>query len=387
LSRELINLGHEVHLIAGPPYPEVVDGVTMHKVESLQLYDRLVPLKWEICRARNPLQVYEIMATAMGTFPEPYTFSVRAYLKLRELLPKIKFDVIHDNQCLGYGLLMMKRLKVPVIATIHHPITVDKKLALAAADGPRHRFKERRWYSFTLMQGFVARRLDRVITVSHTSARDIAKDFKVPQHRIRVVYNGVDIDTFKGNGNSRKDPNSLITMNSGSWQVKGTACLLEALHLLRQNGHPEVKLTVVGKGKAGSAQSSMITTWGLENAVTFTGTIDKQELIERYSASEIAVVPSMYEGFGLPAAEAMSCGVPVIATTGGALPEVVGEDKQAGILVPPADPKAMASAIGRLLDDEKMRTRMGQAGRERAKQNFCWKRAAEETVRVYEEVL
>jgi len=156
---------------------------------------------------------------------------------------------------------------------------------------------------------------------------------------------------------------------------------------LRQNGHPEVKLTVVGKGKAGSAQSSMITTWGLENAVTFTGTIDKQELIERYSASEIAVIPSMYEGFGLPAAEAMSCGVPVIATTGGALPEVVGEDKQAGILVPPADPKAMASAIGRLLDDEKMRTRMGQAGRERAKQNFCWKRAAEETVRVYEEVL
>ena len=385
LSKELCNLGHEVHLLSGPPHPNVVDAVRMQRLESLDAYSWRSRLPPEPFRLLTPLNFYEYVAVFLGTFPEPFTFSLRAYSRLRRIMPQEKFDVIHDNQCLGYGLLLMKRLGVPVVATIHHPVSIDRGLDVAQAEGWWNKFKMMKWYSFIRMQRWVSRRMDRIITVSNSSAADINRHFKVREDKLRVVYNGVDSDLFSRDDSVAKEPRSLITVG-GVGQIKGLPYLLKALSLLKDE--VDLKLTIVGNAPSdGQYPSRLIKEYGLENRIRFTGRLDSKDLVKRYSASEIAVVPSIYEGFGFPAAEAMSCRVPLVCTRGGALPEVVGQDGEAGVLVPTADPHALARAIRCLLDDEPLRKRMGEVGRERVRGRFTWREAARKTVEVYQELL
>lgn len=385
LARELHNLGHEVHVISGPPYPEVTEGVVLHRLESLNLYETEDSLVKSFTRIRNPIDFYEFAAVCLGTFPEPLTFSLRAYLKIRQLMKDFKFDVIHDNQCLGYGLLLIKRLNIPVVATIHHPIPIDRDLEISEAQGFWEEFRLKRWYSFCAMQGVVARRMARIITVSQSSADAIERSLKVQRDRLRLVYNGIDSNFFKHDDDVAKQPNSLILVNSSEQSVKGVSYLLKALHLLK-NG-TNVKLTVIGTPAPDGQNMRLVEEYGLQDIVTFTGRITMEELVKQYVSSEICVVPSIYEGFGLPAAEAMSCQLPVVSTNGGALPEVVGESGRTGIIVPTADPDAFAAGVKRLLDDENLRREMGQAGRKRIEDNFSWQQAAAMTVDVYREVL
>lgn len=385
LTRELRNLGHEVHVMSGSPYPELADGIELHKISSLNLYESQKSLPANLPRVRNPIDLCEYLGTCVGAFPEPLTFSLRAYRKIKELSSHYEFDIIHDNQCLGYGLLLMKRLKIPVVATIHHPIPIDRDLALSEAENRWQKFRLQRWYSFCTMQSRVAQRMDRVITVSQSSAEAIERTHKVAQDKLRLVYNGIDTNFFKQDGNVVKEPNSLILVNSGEQSIKGVPYLLKALHLLR-NG-TDVKLTVVGSPIPGGHYMKLIKEYGLGDIITFTGRITMEELVKYYLSAEVCVVPSLYEGFGLPAAEAMSCKLPVISTRGGALPEVVGRDGDTGILVPTADPGALAAAIKRLLNDEPLRKKIGEAGRKRIETNFTWEQAAKKTLEVYQEVL
>ena len=372
-------------MISGPPYPEVAEGIKLYKLNSLNLYESKDSLMRNFSRVHNPIDFYEFMAVCLGTFPEPFTFSLRAYGKIRKLLACHKFDIIHDNQCLGYGLLLMKHLKVPVVATIHHPIPIDRDMELAQARDLWEKFRLKRWYAFCTMQRLVSRRMDRVITVSQSSAEAIERSLKVPQDRLRLVYNGIDANLFKSDDSVLKEPNSLILVNSGEQSIKGVPYLLKALQLLR-NG-TEVKLTVVGSPTPDGQYLKLVKEYGLGDIVTFTGRVTMEELVKHYLASEICVVPSLYEGFGLPAAEAMSCQLPVITTRAGALPEIVGQDGDTGILVPPADPDALAVAVKRLLGDESLRRKMGEAGRKRVERNFSWEQAAKKTLEVYQEVL
>jgi len=385
LARELCNLGHEVQVMSGPPYPKCAEGIKSHRLKSLNLYESQDSLLANFLRVGNPIDFYEFMGVCLGTFPEPFTFSLRAYRKIRKLLTDHKFDIIHDNQGLGYGLLLMKRLKIPVVATIHHPIPIDRDLEIAQAKSLREKFRLKRWYSFCTMQRRVSKRMDRVITVSQSSADAIERSLKVPRNRLRVVYNGIDIELFKRDGSVVKQPNSLILINSGEQSIKGVPYLLKALHLLRDG--TEVKLTVVGSPNPDGQYLKLVKEYGLEDIVTFTGRVTMEELVKHYLASEVCVVPSLYEGFGFPAAEAMSCQLPVITTKAGALPEVVGQDGDTGIVVPPADPDALAAAIRCLLSDESLRRKMGEAGRKRVERNFTWEQAAKKTLEVYEEVL
>ena len=197
LAKALRDLGHEVHIMAGPPYPLAPDGVKLHELDGLNLYETkaLSSLK-DPLRMLNPLDFYEVAAKQVGMFPEIFTFSMRAYLKLRELAPTLKFDVVHDNQTLGYGLLLMKSLGVPVVATIHHPIPIDMQADLAQARRFSSKFKRIIFYSFSFMQGVVSKRMDRVITVSKSSANDVIRIFHVPESKVRIVHNGIDIDIF-----------------------------------------------------------------------------------------------------------------------------------------------------------------------------------------------
>lgn len=385
LSRELRDLGHEVHVISGPPYPEVVDGITLHKLESLNLYESLNTFWQDLRRVRNPLRFYEFLMVCLGTLPEMLTFSIRAYNRIRALQPTLKFDVIHDNQCLAYGLLLMKRLNIPVVATIHHPIHIDRQIELAQAKSLREKWRLWRWFSFIGMQRRVSPRLDRIITVSRTSAGDIQRYFKVPEKLLRVVLNGIDIDFFHGDGQMPREPNSLIMVSSGNGHTKGLPYLLQALHKLRNE--TGIRLTVVGNGNPEAEPATLVREYGLEDTVSFTGKIKREELARLYATAEIAVVPSLHEGFGFPAAEAMSSRLPIVSTMAGALPEVVGKNGSAGILVPPRDADALATALKRLLADKQLGRNMGEAGRKRVVENFSWRQAARQTVQVYEELL
>ncbi len=386
LTQELHRLGHEVHIMAGPPYPQIPEGVNLYKLDGLNLletgFEKTIRLE-NFPGLLTPINLYEFVGTRLGMFPEMLTFSIRAYLKIRELLPQVRFDVIHDNQTLAYGILLMKTLGVPVVATIHHPLCLDRNEDLAQARSILEKLRRIVFYPF-FMQDLVSRRMDRVITDSLSSQADIKSIFKVPQDKLKLIYVGVDIDAFKKDDGLPKQPNSLIMVGNTEDRKKGVLYLLQAVRLLKED--LPVKLTVVDAPDPDDGFAPrLVREYGLESLVAFTGRLSTPELVKQYCQAEIGVTASTVEGFGLPAAEAMACSTPVVATTAGALPEVV-QDGTTGILVPPANPHALAGAIRLLLGDEALRRKMGDEGRRRVEQHFSWRETAERTLEVYREV-
>jgi glycosyltransferase involved in cell wall biosynthesis len=295
------------------------------------------------------------------------------------------FDIVHDNQSLGYGLLALQRRKQPVVATIHHPISVDRRLDLERAGSRQRRLSLRRWYSFTRMQARVARRLARLIAVSESARDDVIREFRVDPTTLAVVYNGVDPALFRPLPQIPRKSGRVITVASSALPMKGLSFLIEAIAKLRTER--EAELIVVGRGGHDSATSALVRRFELDGTVRCVGRVDALELVELYASAEVAVVPSLYEGFSLPAAEAMSCGVPLVATTAGALPEVAGSDGTSSALVPPGDASALATAIGRLLDDPALCARIGDGGRARVLDRFTWRTTANATVEQYRRVL
>lgn len=379
LAREVSALGHEVTVLAGPPYPELDDPSQLVRVPSVDLYRSSHPFRvpWPY-EVRDSIDLREVALMCGAGFPEPYTFSLRARRMLRDR--RGDFDLVHDNQCLGRGLVpMMEEDGWPVMATLHHPITVDRDLDFAHTTSPIRRLTLRRWYGFLGMQMEVARRIPRLVTVSESSKRDITAQMGVPAERLHIVPVGVDPAIFRPLPDVRRVPGRLMTTASADVPMKGLAPLLEALAKVRVE-RPEAHLVVIGKPKDRSRIPALIDRLGLPGAVEFVSGVTTERIVELYAETQVACVPSLYEGFSLPAVEAMACGVPLVATTGGAVPEVVGRDGETGLLVPPADPSALAAAIVRALDDEALRDRIGTAGRERALARFTWRSTAVGTV-------
>lgn len=384
LTKALVDLGHEVEVLSGQPYPIVDPRVPLIDLPSLDIYNDQFPMRlpgpWEIKSIGDLIEVGSFMG---GSFPEPLAFSVRAFQHLRRRVNE--FDLVQDNQCLGYGLLAMERIGLPVLATIHHPITVDRRLEMEHAETAFKRFSKGRWYGFTKMQTRVASRMPRVITVSQNSLKDINADQKVPLDRLHVVPVGVDQELFKPQPQVQRVPGRLITTASADVTMKGLRYLLEAVAKLRTERH--VELVVIGRLKEGGPSARIIDELGLRDAVTFITGVPEERIIELYSEAELAVVPSLYEGFSLPAIEAMSCGVPLVATTGGALPEVVGADNDTALCVPPGDSEALAAKIAMALDDKALRDRIGAAGRQRVIERWTWRHTAVGTVEHYRALL
>ncbi|MFZ9075541.1 MAG: glycosyltransferase family 4 protein [Ilumatobacteraceae bacterium] len=382
LTKALTDLGHHVEVFGGQPYPVLDPRVELHKLPSLDIfndqYPGRFPAYWEL---NNWPNVLEALYFLKGTFAEPLTFSLRAYRALQDRAED--FYLVHENQCLGKHILAIEEM-IPTIVTLHHPITKDRKLEMAHTKTLWKRFGISRWYSFVKMQGKVASRLPRIVVVSENSINDIHEDMKVSLDRMRLVPVGVDPDLFTPLPSITRKSHHLITTASADVALKGLSYLLEAVAKLRTER--DIHLTIIGKPRAG-ASADLIESLGIGDCISYVSGVSDERIVELYAESTLAVVPSLYEGFSLPSIEAMSTGICLVATTGGALPEVTGREGETVLSCPPGDTDALAAAIRRGLDDEVLRTRIGQAGRSRVVERWSWRHCASLTVDQYREVL
>ena len=363
-------------VISGPPYPQLVDGVTLVKLPSLDLYAResmVVPLS----ELRDPLERREWMSKLTGGFAEPWTFGERARDWL--LAHADEFDVVHDNQTLADGILDIQRSGMPVVTTIHHPITRDRRVALSEEPRWWWRLLIRRWHRFLSMQARVASQLNHVVTVSQLSAADITTDFGVMPNTITVVPNGVDTSLFKPLPGLSRRPRQIMATASADAPLKGLPILLQAFKRLA-DADASCELVLIARPKPGGDTEALIERLGLQDRIRFVANASHEDINRLYAESAVAVVPSLYEGFGLPAVEAMAAGIPLVSTDGGALSEVVGEG---GLQVPAGDSTALADAIDRVLSDAELANELAQRGLERVRQHFCWSVCAGQMVELY----
>lgn len=380
LSKALVDAGHEVHVLSGPPYPELDPRVRLIHIPSLDLFTHGL-------RSLRPRHLFSLsdsvewLSKLTGGFAEPWSFGrrVRKYLHRHGR----HYDLIHDNQSLSSGVLKLQHEGFALVTTVHHPITRDLKIALDAAGSWQRRLLVRRWHSFLRMQHRVVTRLRHVITVSEHSRQDIAREFGRPVADIDLVYNGIDTAVFRPHEDIARSPRRLMATASADAPLKGLRYLLDAYACLLPR-YPDLELMIVGKPRPGGATESQLSRLGIADRVEFVSGISTGELVRHYARATIAVVSSLYEGFGLPAGEAMACGVPLVSTDGGALPEIVGD---AGVLVPAADAEALATAIAALLDDPTRRNALGRSGRQRIVDRFSWTVCAEEMVVYYRGVI
>jgi len=379
VSRELAALGHHVEVFSGQPYPELEPGPVLRALPSLDLYREPDPFRTPHLREyRDWIDVLEVAAMWTAAFPEPLTFSLRALRALRQRPGE--FDVVHDNQVLGYGMLGIARLGLPLVTSIHHPISVDRRIELAAARGFR-KIPKWRWYSFVGMQARVARRVGPIMTGSQSSKADILRDFKVRPESVKVIPLGVDTRLFHPRPGPRV-PGRIIAVASADSPVKGVATLLRAYAKLRTERN--VSLTLVSKLVPDGPTQRLLGELSLDGKVQFVSGISDAELAELAASAEIAVVPSLYEGFSLPAVEHMASGTPLVASRTGALPEVTGNG---ALLVTPGDAEELCAALRLLHDSPAERDRLSQAALARVAERFAWQAVARATVAEYRQAI
>jgi len=391
VTRELARLGHDVHVISGPPYPVLNEAVSHHRIEThsfqRMMLDRraffhdTAPLSHF-----SPLNFYEFTGTRFTLTSLMATFTLRAFARLAQIEARSgPFDVVHDNQSLGYGLLMMRGLLGrPVVANVHHPLDIDMRTGVAHVGTLREKVKRIAWYPWH-MQRLVARRLDALISGSNASSALIERLWSLPDGSINTIYDGVDVERFGPGEAHEVHPGALLFVGNAEDYNKGIVYLLRAIALLPPDTNAH--LYVVGGPASGQRVApEEIARLGIADRVTIVGRVSDAELADWYRRAQVLVSPSLYEGFGLPAAEAMACGTPVIASDAGALPEVVAH-LETGVIVPSADARVLADAIGSLLADPERCRRMGEAARARVLSRFTWDQHARGVEALYERAL
>ena len=386
LAREWKRAGHDVHVFAGPPLPELEPGIPLHEIPNDNVFGQPHPDFFDPQQPFSllkPLSLWELGVSRFGVFPEMQTFGFRLLARWKAFQERYRFDVVFDNQCLSWGLLGLRALGVPVVSVIHHPLHIDREADFAI--DPRLVKKIKRTLYFPLlMQQVVARRLDKIVTVSEASRAEIEKYFGIRQKEVPVVYNGTDTEIFRPIPGVEKEADMLFVGRTED-RKKGIGTMLEALAMLP----PEVTLKIVdGRIPEDGLVPNLIRRYGLQDRVIIRDEmLSVEELVREYSTARVAIVPSFFEGFGFPASEAMACGLAVIANAAGALPEVVGSDGRAGRLVPPRNAQAMADAMRDVLSDPTRTEQMGRDARVRVQKIFQWSDAAAGLVDVFEETL
>ncbi len=389
LARSLARLGHRVEVLVGPPYPDPMPFADrVEQVENLEFWagwfarDVARRVAGRGPAVLGPLHFYELTASRLGFLPEPFAFSVRAFrAAVRRLREGARFDLVHDVQSLGWGLLGIRALGLPVVSTVHHPLTVDREASFARDRSLRDAVGTVQFYPLG-MQRAVARRLDAVLTSSPASASRLERDFRIPRSRLHMVWNGIDTELFCPDPAADRVPGQILCVGRASDPNKGIPILVEALARVP----PPARLVLVDSDHPDSPARRRARELGVEDRIAFTGRVPIRTLVELYRRSRVVVVPSLYEGFGLPAVEALACGTPVVATRAGALPDVL-EAVGGGLLVPPGRPEPLARALAELLERPAQAEELGRRARKEVAARFSWDRIAAATEEVYRAVL
>ncbi|RIL06052.1 MAG: glycosyl transferase family 1 [Proteobacteria bacterium] len=386
LARELVRLGHRVDVLVGPPYPDPMPFAdSLHEIPNDRFWGKwfmkdraaIIPARDPI-RLLSPLRFWELGASWIGFFPEPAAFSVRAFAEVAgRVRAGARWDVVHDVQCLGWGLLGMRALGLPVLSTVHHPLTVDRRASFRRDRSLREAVGTVEFHPVG-MQRFVAQQLDAIVTSSRASAATIRRDFAIRPERLHMLGNGLDTELFSPDPGVARASDEILCIGRTSDPNKGVLFLVRALAKLPAS----VRLTLVDEDHPLHDARKLAASLGVAERLTITGRVETDELVRLYRRAAIVAVPSLYEGFGLPATEAMACGAPVVATAAGALPEVM-ETGGGGLVVPPADPDALAKAIATLLEQPDARRRLGAEARPRIVAAYSWPRIAARTADVY----
>lgn len=378
LSQALVNLGHEVTVFSGPPYPELDKKIVLIQSPGLNLFetfnfkDRF--FKFINHKDKTTSDFYEFFSVLFGGFPEMRTFGVRA----KKHVLKNKYDLVIDNQSVSYGMEYIQIL-TPLIEVIHHPITMDLKYELSTSNNLIYRFSRHRWYSFLRMQKKVAPLLKNILTPSNNSKKDISKEFHVKPENISVIHNAVDSNIFRPYPEIKNLPQRLITTASADVPLKGLDFSLYALADLSKE-FQDIELLVIGTLRKGGHTDRLIKKLNLNDRVTFKTGITKDEIAQEYAKSSVAIVSSLYEGFGYPVAEAMSCSIPLIATDVASIPEITDNF---AILIPPKDSDAIRDSIRKILLEPDLYNKVAAKGRLHIKNKFNWQTIAKQ----YEELM
>ena len=381
LSKALKGLGHEVSVLSGPPYPELDQSIELIKIPSLGLFeteDRMK--KFNLNLFFNPIDFYEWITVMTGGFPEPYTYGKRVLRYLRE--NQKEFDIILDNQSLSGSLLSIQKI-YPLAVTIHHPITKDYKLEMESASNWKEKLSSTRWHNFLPMQKRVVPRLQNIICVSQPSKEDVINEFLAAKDNIRVIPNGIDINTFKPSGLTKELNFRIVTTASADIPLKGLRHLLSALPRIIGK-FPLTTLTVIGKSPKKSKLNKIIDDLELEDRIIFKSGVSEEEIVEIYHRSDLAVIPSLYEGFGFGAGEAMACGIPLISTDSGGLKQVIGD---AALKIKPGSVEEIEEGILKLFNEDELRTQLAIKGRKRMEEMFDWNIAAKNYAGFFEEII
>ena len=370
LSKALSDRGHQVSVLSGPPYPELHESVRLIKIPSLGLFETQNRMSlFSASLFFRPLDFYEWFTVMTGGFPEPYTFGKRVLKYLQQ--HKSDFEVILDNQSLSGSLLKIQEI-IPLAVTIHHPITKDHKLEMQNASNWKEKLSSIRWHNFLPMQKRVAPKLKKIICVSKPSKEDVIEEFNVDPNKIEVILNGIDINSFTTSSFNKREENKIITTASADIPLKGLKYLIRSLPKILDS-FPKTTLTVIGKSPNNSEVSKLIEDLNLSDVITFRSGISEKEIVDLYHSSELAVIPSLYEGFGFGAGEAMACGVPLISTHSGGLKEVVGD---AAIKILPSSAGEIEKAVINLFNNPDEMKKLSIRGRQRMEEIFDWKIAA-----------
>ena len=379
ISFALSLMGHRVDVISGPPYPELHDGIKLIELPGLNLFetfsfrDRLN--KFIKKKSKTNDDYYEFFSTLIGGFPELRTFGNRANKFLNS---NKDYDIIIDNQSISYGMIEIQK-RFPLVEIIHHPITFDFKFELASTKKIKYKISRYLWYSFLIMQKKVAPKLETIVTPSKSSKNGIVAEFNCKSSNITVINNGLDYEEFAPISNIERNKNRLITTASADVALKGLDFSLKALKLLKKN-NPKIHLIIIGAPKKNGHTEKLIKKLKIEDNVFFKKNISKEEIKELYSTSSIAIVSSLYEGFGYPVIEAMSCEVPLIATNISSIPELV---RSYGILIDPKDEKKLSFNIEKVLNNYDDYKDNAIKGRQHVIETFNWSKITAE----YEKIL
>tara|TARA_B100001939_G_scaffold36688_1_gene28573 strand:- start:10920 stop:12170 length:1251 start_codon:yes stop_codon:yes gene_type:complete len=373
ISKALQSAGHNVEVISGPPYPNLDNGIKLIKLPGLNLFetfsfkDRLKKIYKK--RSKSLSDYYEFISVLLGGFPEPKTFGYRA----NKFLSKNNYDVIIDNQSISYGMLNIQKNN-PFIEIIHHPITFDFKFELAASKKIKYKISRYRWYSFLRMQKKVAPKIKNIITPSHSSKEGIIEEFDCSKDAVTVINNGLDTDEFSPIESVTPDHFRLITTASADVPLKGLDYSLRALKLLKKE-FPKIHLIVIGKIKEGGHTERLIRKLNISDSVFFKSNLSKNDIKELYASSSIAIVSSLYEGFGYPVIEAMSCEIPLIATNVSSIPELTSSF---ATLINSKDENAIEKNVKNILLNYKSYKERAIRGRNHIKQTFNWDKITSE---------